>query len=131
MIEDLSGRVVAVHYNFKAGKLSVREIHPVTGRLTRLVGLFNNVALSDACFTCDERKWAKWVSGNNPKSRQFAEIRGVVSGFDTIPSVQGERVFFDPRHRPDFYTQSNDVITHAPYVFVSGRQIYISKKEFV
>lgn len=124
-------RYIAVHFNFQAGCLSVRQINPKTGKLTGLLDLKEEVWLADADFTVDDKKWRKWKdgiaqwkagNGHKPKQRQFAEIRGRFLKSD--PGVSAESlqdIFYDPHCCRDFHSEEGRKIVTAKFVHISGR----------
>lgn len=115
---------VAVHFNFKAEKLSVRAITS-SGKLGPRLALSDHVVLKDCVFTVDETKRQKWLGGNK-HARQFAEIRGTLT--KDIPANLGtEKINFQPRIRGDFYMADNEQsIAQAAYAEINGKNIVVA-----
>lgn len=112
---------VAVHFNFKSRKLSVREIRP-NGTLGKLLKLCDEISLQDCVFTVDEKRLSRWRNGNR-HARQFAEVRGYITP-ETAPVDYTCDVSFRPRERADFFNPATaDSVTQAKYVLIRGRQI--------
>ena len=131
MIKD--GQYLAVHFNFQAGRLSLRDVNPETGKLTKLLGLGDDVWLEDAEFTVDRQKWQSWKKalnkarsegGEKPKVRQFAEVRGrILLNGPNLAGAAFQNVTYNPHARADFYIDSGQPITKAPLVYIRGRDI--------
>lgn len=113
---------VAVHFNFQAQKLSVREIC-ANGSLGRLIDTCDEIALQDCQFTVDVERLNNWRQGSK-HVRQFAEIRGYVVPKAETPEEGACDVSFAPRERDDFFNpQTGDSVNQARYATISGRKI--------
>lgn len=124
---------IAVHFNFKAGALSLRRINPQTGKLTDLLAVQDEVWLEDAEFTTDRDKWQKWREGTQgsaddgrgkPKVRQFAEVRGkVLNAPPPHDEAALQDVLYNPHNRHDFHLKSGKSASRASLIHIKGRQM--------
>ncbi len=119
-------RRIAVHFNFRRKALSVREIHPVTGALTRLLALRDFAALVDVEFTVDATRLDAWRRGGK-HTRQFAELRGFLIDEPVEAHDLTERVYLNPKLRDDFHLAGGQTVLHAPRaaLFARDRSIWV------
>jgi len=113
---------VAVHFNFKANKLSVRAIR-ADGTLGRLIALRDEVLLQNCDFTVNAKRLNAWRRGNK-HARQFAEVRGFIADAPLKTPGEPRMVSFEPKARDDFFDAATGMtVIKADYVFISGREM--------